>query len=94
MSYEGSGKTAAMPHNLSLEDRKKLKLSGVEEVESFDDKEVVMLTTGGCLVIRGEGLSIGKLDTVSGQVDVSGLVTELSYEETSSGGGLWSRLFH
>lgn len=93
MSYEASAKPAAAPHNLTMEDRKKLKLSGVEEVESFDDKEVVMLTTGGCLVIRGEGLSIGKLDTVSGQVDVSGHINELSYEEPATG-GLWSRLFH
>ena len=96
MSYEEK-KTAAAPakpHNLSMEGRKKLCLTGVEEVESFDEREIIMSTTCGALVIRGEDLSISRLSVDSGDVNVLGTVTSLSYEETVSGGSFWARLFH
>ena len=40
-------KKAGMPHNLILEDRKKLVVSGVEDVDSFDEQTVVAYTAVG-----------------------------------------------
>ena len=94
MSYEEKSRISPRPHNISLEDRKRLSLSGVEDVESFDESQISMKTSGGRLIISGEGLNIGKLDLNSGEVTVSGLVTELCYEDASPSGSLWSRLFH
>ena len=81
-------------HNLSLEERKKLNVSGVLDVESFDEHEIVMETGGGCLIIRGEELSIGKLSVDTGDVRIEGSIRELLYEETAPQESLWTRLFH
>ena len=88
--------TAAVkkPHNIAMEGRKQLSVSGVEEVESFDEKEIVMLTSCGTLIIRGEDLSVSRLSVDSGDVNVQGTVISLGYEEVAPSGSLWARLFH
>ena len=48
--------------SLSLEDRKKLTLSGVLEVVNFDDEKISLNTILGNLAIKGEGLKMNKLD--------------------------------
>ena len=56
--------TGARPeaaHLIILEERERLSVSGVEEVESFDENTIVMSTTRGTLVIRGDDLHIEKL---------------------------------
>ena len=63
-------------------------ISGVEDVESFDEQEIVMRTSGGCLVICGEELSISRLSVDSGDVNVQGYLTELRYEEAGEKRGL------
>ena len=80
------------PHNLTMEGRRKLTLSGVEDVERFDEQEIVLLTAEGSLVIGGEGLSVSRLSVESGDVSVQGLVRELRYEPEARRGGFWSRL--
>lgn len=84
---------ALSPHGLTLEGRKKLSVSGVEEVESFDENAIVMLTAQGALVIRGDGLHIEALSLEGGQLKVTGEIDSLSYEDTDRQGGLLARLF-
>ena len=68
--------------------------SGVEEVESFDENTIVMVTSKGTLVVRGEDLHIEKLSLDGGDLKVEGAVDALSYEDDRGGrGGLLSRLF-
>ncbi|MEG0778786.1 MAG: YabP/YqfC family sporulation protein [Oscillospiraceae bacterium] len=92
MAYEEKIK-AARPHNIILEDRAHLSVSGVDEVDSFDDKQIVARTAKGNLVLRGSDLHIDKLSLDTGELVVTGLFTDLGYEETAPGGSLWSRLF-
>lgn len=81
-------------HNITLEERERLCVSGVEEVESFDETAIVMVTTGGPLVVRGSGLHIEQLSLDGGQLRVEGQVESLTYEEERMGrGGLLARLF-
>ena len=94
MAYDERKISAQKPHTLSLEERKSLSVSGVERVDSFDEREIVMLTSGGSLIIRGSDMHMGKLDLVSGEATVTGLITELCYEEVAPSGSLWARLFH
>lgn len=90
MAYEGSGTGV---HHLTLEDRERLTVSGVEEVESFDEATIVMVTGQGVLVVRGEGLHIEKLSLDGGDLKVDGLVESLTYEvDRHSRGGFLSRL--
>ncbi len=82
------------PHALRLEERQALSVSGVEEVVSFDEGEVSVQTVKGLLIVRGSGLKVNKLEKTSGELTISGLVTDLCYEESGPGAGFWSRLFH
>ena len=83
------------PHWLTLDGRDKLTVSGVEDVERFDENEIVMNTAEGVLIVNGENLHIGKLSLDGGELHVDGRVDALSYEDgaTGRGGGLLSRLF-
>jgi sporulation protein YabP len=82
-------------HRLELEGREHLTVSGVEDVERFDDTGIVLSTAAGELVVTGEELHIGKLSLEGGELHVDGRIDSISYEETDapSGGGFWRRLF-
>ncbi len=81
-------------HSISLDSRQKLTVSGVEEVESFDENTITMYTNHGMLLVRGEGLHIEKLSLDGGDLKVEGQVDSLSYEDQErSSGGFLSRLF-
>ena len=91
------GETASapkLPHSLRLDERERLTVTGVEEVVSFHEEEVVVRTVRGLLTVRGTGLRVDKLEKTAGELSVSGGVTELSYEDSGPGTGLFSRLFH
>ncbi|MBR1498002.1 MAG: sporulation protein YabP [Oscillospiraceae bacterium] len=99
MPYDDAfkSKSAAQPrpHAAALEDRKRLSLSGVEEVGSFDEREIVLRTSLGGLTVEGEGLSISRLDVEAGNVEVQGHVSALRYDEPEAGGrGRLFGLFH
>ena len=68
MAYEDNPRQSALPHKLTLEERTKLSVSGVEEVESFDDDRIELRTVRGRLMITGEGLHIGKLSLETGEL--------------------------
>ncbi len=94
MPYEENALRADAPHHLILEDREQLSVSGVEEVESFDENQIVMYTARGTLVVRGEGLHIEKLSLDGGDLKVEGGIDSLQYEDSPrERGGLFSRLF-
>ena len=83
-------------HNLILENRKKLSVSGIEEVESFNEEEIILRTSeDGILVIKGEDLHINKLSVDTGDVSIAGEVSAMDYIDRSvkaKGPGLLSRL--
>lgn len=81
-------------HNLILEDRKKLTLSGVRDVEGFDEQTITLLTELGELTLKGEGMHINNFSQETGELSLDGLINSLSYSESSrTEGGFWSRLF-
>ena len=91
---EAQQAVSARPNNLSLENRRALSVSGVDDVESFDEHEIVMRCGGTLLVVGGEELSVGKLSVESGEVRVQGRIRSLVYEDAPAGrGGFWSRMF-
>ena len=91
MAYEGG---LSAPHHVVIEERKSLTVSGVEDVERFDETMIVMSTVAGTLVVTGEELHIGKLSLEGGELHVDGRIDSLNYEEQGYGrGGLLRRLF-
>ena len=84
----------AASHRLELTGREHLNVSGVEDVERFDESGVIMTTSAGTLIVTGEDLHIGKLSLEGGELYVDGRITSISYEDTPNRqGGFFSRLF-
>lgn len=74
----------ARPHALSLENRKQLSLTGVSEVSSFDEKQLIMQTEGGQLIVDGDSLHVTALMLEEGRVSVSGQINALTYTGKSA----------
>jgi sporulation protein YabP len=82
--------------NLILENREKLSLSGVIDVESFNDETVVVDTELGVLVIRGADLRINKLNIDSSELSIEGDIVSCEYSDRdlrSKGSGFFARMF-
>lgn len=83
-----------MPHNLIMEDRKRLLVSGVQDVDCFDEQTVILYTNMGRLVIQGRGLHVNALNVDTGEFSMEGDFTALTYAEEKKGRfGFLSRLF-
>ena len=95
MQYEEKKtRPEAAAHHVILEGRERLSVSGVEDVESFDESAIVMNTCEGTMVVRGEGLHIEKLSLDGGDLKVEGSVDSLTYEDAGGErGGFLARLF-
>ena len=84
----------ASVHRRELVGRERLVVSGVEDVDRFDETGIVMSTTAGTLVVTGEDLHIGKLSLDGGELHVDGRIDSVTYEDQGqSRGGFFSRLF-
>ena len=93
MAFEEGRAGPGLGHHVVLEDREQLTISGVEEVESFDETTILLTTARGDLEIQGEGLHIEKLSLDGGDLKVEGPVSALIYQsERRERGGLLSRL--
>lgn len=82
-----------VPHNLALNGRNVLTMTGVSEVVNFDDNTVILRTSLGMLTVQGKDLKLKTLSETGGQVTIHGKVSVLSYEEPKTPGGFWRRLF-
>ena len=83
-------------HRLVMENREQIALTGVQKVQSFDPKEIVLETELGVLSIKGEQLGIKLLNLEEGLIDLQGHVDALIYHRNTSGGsrqGLMNRIF-
>ena len=81
-------------HNIIMENRRNLTISGVMDIDSFDEQTVILFTDQGELTIKGINLHINKIDVDSGDLSMEGEVDSLSYSDNQpQKGGLLSRLF-
>ncbi len=81
------------PHNLVLNDRRTLSVSGVNEVVSCDEEIVVIRTVMGELSITGAKLHIGSFNRETGELQLDGTVKELVYADVETGRqGFFARL--
>lgn len=81
-------------HNVIMENRRVMSLSGVKDVDSFDEQTVVVLTELGQLTIRGINLHISRLDQDTGEMLLDGEINELVYADAvDEPKGFFARLF-
>lgn len=88
-------KKTKMAHNIILENRSKLSVSGVSDVDSFDEKQVCAFTEMGFLTIKGSNLHINKFNTQNGELNLSGKIDTFFYSnrEPKTAANFISKLF-
>lgn len=84
-------------HKLILNNRRTCNLTGVNDVLSFDENEIILETDQGMLMIKGNELHVNRLTLDRGEVDIDGRIDSFTYSEQSGMGAksesLLSRLF-
>lgn len=83
-------------HSINMLERKTLVITGVKKIDTFDNLHFILDTTMGYMVIRGQDLELVKLDTLSGNVTIKGMIDSLEYlmdKKNKSDEGIISRLF-
>ena len=80
-------------HNITINERKNIIISGVKKIESFDYEEFLLETTMGNITVKGSDLEIIKLDTYQGTVSIKGVINSLNYDTVKKEEGMFSKLF-
>ena len=79
------------------ENRSAASLTGVREVVSFDENQVVMDTDMGLLTIKGKDLHVSRLTVEKGEMEVEGQIDSLTYSSNEAyrkaGQSILARLF-
>ena len=84
-------------HKVTMNNRRSCSLTGVNDVLSFDENEIILETEQGMLMIRGMELHVNRLTLDKGEVDVDGRIDSFTYSEQAGTNGkgesLLARLF-
>lgn len=72
--------TTEKPYGLTLDRREKAVITGVTDVERFDENEVVLSTHGGRLILTGTGLHVSSLQLEEGRLLVDGAIDGVAYD--------------
>lgn len=73
-------------HRLNMEDRKRLEMTGISDVISFDLNKILLETDYGVVTVKGENLHVNRLSVEKGELDIDGSIQSLDYSEVSSFG--------
>lgn len=85
---------ASLNHNITINERKNIIITGVKKIDSFDKEEFLLETTLGNLTIKGHELEIIKLDTYQGSVSIKGTIVSLNYNDSvKKEESMFSKLF-
>lgn len=84
-------------HKLMLSNRRTCNLTGINDVLSFDENEIILETDQGMLMIKGMDLHVSRLTLDKGEVDIDGKFDSFTYSEqtglNTKGESLLARLF-
>ncbi len=71
--------TTPLPHTLTLENRSSLAITGLTDIDRFDEREIVLFTQQGELTITGRELHIRSISIENGTISVEGEIWGLLY---------------
>ena len=66
-------------HSVEMMNRESATITGVTDVEAFNEEEIVLLTELGMLVLAGEGMHIVRLDLDDGILSAEGRILAMEY---------------
>ncbi|HHY98679.1 MAG TPA: sporulation protein YabP [Firmicutes bacterium] len=78
-------KPITLQHRIEITERESVVVSGVSNVESFDDQEIVLETSAGVLLIRGRELHVKQLNLDDGNLAIEGFIQGLDYMDEAGG---------
>lgn len=89
------GKVGFKNQNILIENRSNMTITGVEQVDSFNDNTIILRTIKGGLTIKGEELNVGQLNLDSGNVKIDGIINGIIYnnKDSSSKGNIIGKIF-
>lgn len=68
-------------HTVHLEDRKRLTVTEISDVENFNEESILLNLSSGGMLVKGQGLHIQKLDLDEGKVIITGFINSAVYTE-------------
>ena len=71
-------------HKLILNNRRCGNVTGVSDVLSFDENEIILETDQGMLMMKGKELHVSRLMLDKGEVDIDGRIDSVTYSEQGS----------
>ena len=84
-------------HKVTMTNRRTCTVNGVNDVLSFDLREILLETEQGMLMVKGMDLHVNRLNLEKGEVDLSGNIDSVAYSEAGSRGkneeSLFGKLF-
>lgn len=69
--------------DINIQNREKIKVTGVNDVIGFDESFVDVETELGKMLIKGEGLKIARLSLEQHELIISGYIYSCEYEDSS-----------
>ncbi len=80
-------------HNVMLYDKERIEVTGVGDVESFNETEIILALADGGMAIDGEGLKIESFSTTAGTLTAVGGISGICYfgKKTAERGGLFGK---
>jgi len=79
--------------NIIVEDRENMTVTGVEQVESFNENTIILTTIKGGMIIKGENLNISKLNLDDGNVKIQGKINGINYSNKETPKNIMGKLF-
>lgn len=73
------------PHNLILKERTQLSITQVVDVDTFDERKIILFTDEETIEIEGENLHIQKLDVTMGDLVIDGEIISIFYSGKNYG---------
>lgn len=82
-------------HSIHIDNRELMSITGVKDVGSFNENEVILMTDGGGLTVEGTSLHITKLNLDEGQIVIEGQIIAFEYDDMPvQKGSIFARMFH
>lgn len=87
-------KTLSFPHNITVDERKNISVTGVTDIGGYDEQTIVAYTQLGEVTVKGEDLHIIRMSIEMGELVAEGTINSINYSEMKQRDeGFFSRLF-
>lgn len=71
-------------HKLTLDNRKKITLTGIKDVVAFDTNQALLESTLGMIHIKGKDIKVTKINVETGLTDIDGHIDSIAYSDVKN----------